>query len=88
MSSKYNNYKSSVVSVTTSETLLLARNNNRTGLILQNQGASDVNVYFESNSTMYFILEAGKAMHLPAAPQNEINAVSTSGTIAVTVLEC
>jgi len=87
MSSKYNNYASSLVSVGTSETAVLARNNGRTAIILFNQGSTDIKWYFEDNSTMYFVLPAGEGIHLPAAPSNEINAIVDSGTSALTVME-
>lgn len=85
--SKFNNFKSSVVAVTTSETQLLPRNNNRTALILFNQGSENINWYFEDNSTMYFTLEAGKGMYFPDAPTNQIQAVSASGSVNVSVME-
>jgi hypothetical protein len=80
------NYQSTLVSVTTSETALLGVNAYRKALILFNQGAADVQVYFDSNSTIYYTLEAGQGMHFPEAPINALNAKTSSGTASVTVM--
>lgn len=85
--SKFNNFKSSIVAVTTSATQLLPRNKNRTALILFNQGAENLNWYFDDSSTVYFTLEPGKGMYFPDAPINQIQAVSASGSVNVSVME-
>lgn len=82
-----NNYTSNLVSVTTSETELAAADNDRSALILFNQGAESINWYFDSNSTVFFTLEAGKGMYFPEVPRNQINAVTTTGTASVSVME-
>jgi len=82
-----NNYTSALVTVTTSETGLVGTDINRSALILFNQGTEDVQWYFGDNSTHYFVLAAGTGIHFPAPPINTINAVTSSGTAAVSVME-
>lgn len=85
--SKYNNYKSSLVSVTSSGVTVLERNGARSALILFNQGDNDIKWYFEDNSTIYFVIKAGEGIHLPDAPQNQIKATTDSGTSPLSVME-
>lgn len=85
--SKYNNYSSKTVSVTTSATELAAQNTNRSVLMLFNQGSSDIKFYFDSHTAAYFTLESGKGMYFPCVPLNQVNAVTDSGTATVTVME-
>ena len=82
------NYKSSLVAVTTATEAVLPLNKNRTSLILFNTGAEDVKVWFETNTTMFFLVEAGKGVHfIGAAPINAINCTVGTGTSSLTVLE-
>jgi hypothetical protein len=81
------NYKSVAKSVTTGGVELAALNDARSALILFNQGAEDVKVYFDNNSSVYFVMAAGKGMHFPEPPINQVNAVTDSGTATVSVLE-
>ena len=87
MSTDTSNYKSTVVSVTTSETELAAADNNRTAMILFNQGSSTIQVYFDSNNTAYFEIEANKGLYFPQPPRNQVQARTASGTATVSVLE-
>lgn len=83
-----NNYKSSLVSVTTTVAEALPLNKDRTNLILFNQGTETVQVYFDANSTIYFEIEANKGAHFfGGAPINVINVITASGTSTLSVLE-
>ena len=84
---KSNNYGGATASVTTANTELSARNNDRNALILFNQGPEDVRVFMDSADTNYFVLEANKGIHFPTAPQNQVQAKTASGTATVSVLE-
>lgn len=85
--SKFNNFKSTVVALTTSAAEVLPQNKNRSALLLFNQSAETVRWYFDANSTVYFELEGGKGMYFPDAPINQINALTTSGTANLSVME-
>lgn len=87
MGTNPSNYSSALVSVTTGGVELAAANNIRSALILFNQGAETIQVYFDTNTTIYFELEANKGMHFPEPPRNQVNAKTASGTASVSVLE-
>lgn len=88
MSKNNSNFSSKVVNVTTSNTNLAEFNTNRESLILFNQGAQDVQINFGSETTAYFVLEAGKGMYFgTTAPVNQVNARTTTGSSNVTVME-
>lgn len=81
------NYTSTRVTVGTSETAILARDNNRKALILHNQDTStDIDVYFESDSNNFITIAAGATFEFEKAPQNALNGVVASGTANLTVM--
>ena len=88
MSNKQNNYTNKApITVTTGGNALLPLNLNRTSLILFNQGPSSVNIYMNT-AAAFITLTAGQRMDFThAAPLNEINGTTTSGTAVVTVWE-
>lgn len=81
------NYDSKVVAVATTETEVVARNNDRKALILFNTGSEAINLYMDDATTATFALEAGKGMYFEYAPINQVNATVASGTVNLTVLE-
>ena len=90
MKNKSNNYNSTTVSVSTTKIQVIAANTDRNGLILYNQGADDIKLFFgdiNADSTLYLVLAATTAMHFPVAPQNEISGYTDSGTSVITVME-
>ena len=62
-------------------------NRSREALVLFNMGSQDAQIYFESASTMYYVLEAGKGMHFPNVPYNQVQAKTASGSTDITVME-
>lgn len=81
------NYISTLVTATTAGVVLSAFDENRTALILFNQGPEVARLYFDANSTIYFELAVGDGMDFPAVPINGVSAKTASGTTVVSVLE-
>ena len=82
-----NNYSSSVVALSTTEATVIARNDNRTALILSNQSAVAMHIYTETNSTEYIVIAAGGTFEFQNPPSNELRGVTASSTGNLAVWE-